>query len=42
MLELYLRKRLDEKDILLMTHIVLGYPSFDDNLRIIEAMVAPG
>jgi tryptophan synthase alpha chain len=41
-LELYLRKRLDEKDILLMTHMVLGYPSFDDNLRIIEAMVAAG
>ena len=42
MLESYLRKRLDEKDILLMTHIVLGYPTFDDNLRIIEAMVAAG
>jgi tryptophan synthase alpha chain len=41
-LELYLRKRLDEKDILLMTHIVSGYPSFDDNLWIIEAMVAAG
>ena len=42
MLELNLKKRLDEKVILLMTHIVLGYPSFDDNLRIIEAMVAAG
>jgi tryptophan synthase alpha chain len=41
-LESYLRKRLDEKDILLMTHIVLGYPTFDDNLRIIDAMVAAG
>ena len=41
-LETYLRNRLDEKDILLMTHIVLGYPSFDDSLRIIEAMVAAG
>lgn len=41
-LELYLRKRLGENDILLMTHIVLGYPSFDDNLRIIETMVAAG
>jgi tryptophan synthase alpha chain len=27
-LESYLRKKLDEKEILLMTHIVLGYPSF--------------
>jgi tryptophan synthase alpha chain len=42
MLESYLRSRLNEKDILLMTHIVLGYPSFDDSLRIIEAMVAAG
>jgi tryptophan synthase alpha chain len=25
-----------------MTHIVLGYPSFDDSLRIIEAMVKAG
>ena len=42
MLESYLRKKLDEKEILLMTHIVLGYPSFHDSLRLIEAMVAAG
>ncbi len=42
MLESYLRKRLNEKEILLMTHIVMGYPTFDDNLRTIEAMVAAG
>ncbi len=42
MLESYLRKKLKEKDILLMTHIVLGYPSFDDSLRLIETMVASG
>ena len=42
MLEIYLRNRLDEKEILLMTHIVLGYPSFDDSFRIIEAMVEAG
>ncbi len=42
MLESYLRSRLNEKDILLMTHIVLGYPSFDDSLRIIEEMVESG
>jgi tryptophan synthase alpha chain len=41
-LESYLRKKLDEKEILLMTHIVLGYPSFHDSLRLIEAMVASG
>ena len=42
MLEKYLRSRLNEKDILLMTHIVLGYPSFDASLRIIAKMVAAG
>ncbi|MGD9181061.1 MAG: tryptophan synthase subunit alpha [Desulfobacterales bacterium] len=42
MLESYLRKKLNEKEILLMTHIVLGYPSFGDSLRLIEVMVASG
>jgi len=42
MLETYLRKRCKEKEILLMTHIVLGYPSFEDSLGIVEAMVAAG
>ena len=42
MFDSYLRNRLDQKDILLMTHIVLGYPSFDDSLRTIEAMVEAG
>jgi tryptophan synthase alpha chain len=41
-LESYIRKKLGEKEILLMTHMVLGYPSFDDSLRLIEAMVASG
>ena len=41
-LETYLRNRLEKKEILLMTHIVLGYPSFDDSFRIIEAMVEAG
>ena len=38
----YLETKLAEKEILLMTHIVLGYPSFDDSLRIIEIMVEAG
>ena len=42
MLESYLRKRLKEKEILLMTHIVLGYPTFEDSFSIIEAMVKGG
>ena len=41
-LKSYLRNKLEKKDILLMTHIVLGYPSFDANLRIIEVMVDAG
>ncbi len=42
MLESYLRDRLKEKEILLMTHIVLGYPSFEDSFRIVETMVEAG
>jgi tryptophan synthase alpha chain len=41
-LEAYLRNRLKQEEILLMTHIVLGYPSFDDSYRIVEAMVDAG
>ena len=42
MLEEYLKDRLQEKKILLMTHIVLGYPSFDASLRLIEVMQEAG
>ena len=42
MLNSYLRSRLAEKEILLMTHIVLGYPSFEASLKVIETMVAAG
>lgn len=42
MLERYIRERLEEKEILLMTHIVLGYPTFEDSFQIIEAMVEAG
>ena len=41
-LKTYLQKRLSEKDILLMTHIVLGYPSFEDCYKIIAEMVRAG
>ena len=30
------------RDILLMTHIVIGHPSFDEGMRIVEAMVEAG
>ncbi len=42
MLESYLRERLKEQDILVMSHIVLGYPSFEECFKIIEAMVKGG
>lgn len=42
MLESYIRERRKEREILLMTHIVLGYPSFDDSMRVVERMVESG
>ncbi len=41
-LEQTLKTRLKEKDILLMTHIVLGYPSFEVNRQVISQMVENG
>ncbi|MBU3914664.1 tryptophan synthase subunit alpha, partial [bacterium] len=42
MLEGFIHQHLKNKDILLMTHLVLGYPSFDENLKVIEAMAQAG
>jgi tryptophan synthase alpha chain len=42
MLETYIKKRLKEKDLLLMTHIVLGYPTFETSLEVVDAMVKAG
>lgn len=42
MLEDYLRQRRQEKDILLMTHIVAGYPDWDACTDMVAAMVAAG
>jgi len=41
-LKAYLSGRLAEKEILLMTHIVIGYPSFEAGMKMIEVMVAAG
>jgi tryptophan synthase alpha chain len=41
-LESYIRERLKKKDILLMTHIVLGYPSFEASMETIRTMVDAG
>ncbi|MCK5100724.1 MAG: tryptophan synthase subunit alpha, partial [Desulfobacteraceae bacterium] len=42
MLKSYINKKLEQKDILLMTHIVMGYPSFEDSMDIVEQMVEAG
>lgn len=41
-LDSYLNKKMQEKKILLMTHIVLGYPSWETCLQVIESMVKAG
>ncbi|MFH1076182.1 MAG: tryptophan synthase subunit alpha [Pseudomonadota bacterium] len=41
-LENYLRDRLKHKNILLMTHIVLGYPSLEESFNIVQSMVKAG
>ena len=41
-LETRIRQARSKKDILLMTHIVIGYPSFAASLEIVDAMVAAG
>jgi tryptophan synthase alpha chain len=41
-LEQSLRNRLKEKNILLMTHLVLGYPSFATNRDVVSQMVDNG
>ena len=42
MLESYIKERRKSCDILLMTHIVMGYPSFEDSFEIVKQMVEAG
>lgn len=42
MLESYIRDKQKKKGLLLMTHIVMGYPSFDDSHALVKHMVAAG
>ena len=42
MLKEYLRKQLQSKPILLMTHIVIGHPTLEASYEIAKAMVAAG
>ena len=39
MLENHLKQRRRQRDVLLMTHIVIGYPDFDRSMQTVEAMV---
>ena len=41
-LETYIREQRKKKDILLMTHIVMGYPSFDASFEVVRQMVESG
>ena len=41
-LETYIREQRKKKKILLMTHIVMGYPSFDASFEIVRQMVEEG
>lgn len=41
-LEAYVRAQREKKPILLMTHIVLGYPSFEASIQVVDAMVEAG
>jgi tryptophan synthase alpha chain len=41
-LEPYIREQRRKHDILLMTHIVVGYPDFDTSMRVVQAMVESG
>lgn len=41
-LEQSIREAREKKDLLLMTHIVLGYPDFDASARVVEDMVEAG
>jgi tryptophan synthase alpha chain len=42
MLETYIRSRLAERKILLMTHIVIGYPTMEASMEIVRTMVEAG
>ena len=42
MLKQYINEKRKQKDILLMTHIVLGYPSLEASMQLIDIMVQAG
>ena len=42
MLQHYILKQRSQKDLLLMTHIVIGYPSLDESSKIVSTMITNG
>ena len=42
MLETYIQNRIKKRPVLLMTHIVIGYPTLEMSLDLIDTMVAAG
>ena len=42
MLETYIANRSKDRSVLLMSHIVIGYPNYSDSLRLVENMVEAG
>ena len=42
MLQNRIHEALGKRDIALMTHLVLGYPSFEVNRKVVERMAAAG
>ena len=42
MLEKYLKEKLQDKDLLMMTHVICGYPSFEDNYKELQIMDEAG
>jgi tryptophan synthase alpha chain len=41
-LQAYIEQRKQDKDLLVMAHVVCGYPSFEDNMRELEIMAEAG
>ena len=42
MLEEYIKKRTEEKGILMMAHVVVGYHSLEESFELVKAIVAAG
>ena len=42
MLEDYIRQRMEEKEILLMAHVVVGYPSIEESFDLVQTIVEAG